>query len=299
MRFEAKQIILLLILINIIGIVVACGSTEVSVPEPSVEEVPLELSAFQVTNLTINPDEVYTGVEVVITAEVTNSGDTEDEYTAELRIHDVDGTSLPEFRGLKKVIMAPGETRLMSFLVSKKIPGTYKVTWGDVTGEFAVMKPALTQPNSPSMTTPKSVVAPDFSGVDVVTNDTISLTQFKGSAILLNFVNYGCSESLNQIVSAQLLAIRDLTKERDDFTPISIFCGCCPQAALREFALQNELKWPWILDTDYSIIAKYADYLRKYGYPTLIFIDKEQQIREVTGYNDVRSLSAKIDGISK
>lgn len=156
--------------------------------------------------------------------------------------------------------------------------------------------PNPTQPDSPKSTTPNPTIAPDFTGVDVVTNETISLTQFKGSVILLNFVNYGCSSSLNQIVSAQLLAIRDLSKQRDDFVPISVFCGCCPPDVLREFALQNGLSWPWILDTNNSILPQYADYLREYGYPTLIFIDEDQHIREVTGYCDVSTLGIKIDG---
>jgi len=146
--------------------------------------------------------------------------------------------------------------------------------------------------------TPFPTTAPDFIGVDVVTNKTISLSQFSGSIVLLNFVNYGCSSSLNQIVSAQLLAIKDLREQRDDFIPLSIFCGCCPPDVLREFAQQNDLTWPWILDTDNSIVTQYTSYLREYGYPTLIFIDGEQQIREVTGYCDISTLNVKIDEIS-
>ncbi len=68
---------------------------------------------------------------------------------------------------------------------------------------------------------------------------------------------------------------------------------------LRQFAVQNDLTWPWILDTDNSIVLKYERYLREYGYPTLVFIDKEQNIREVTGYIDTSTLSAKIDEISQ
>jgi len=81
--------------------------------------------------------------------------------------------------------------------------------------------------------------------------------------------------------------------------PLSVFCGCCPPNVLRDFAEQNELTWPWILDTDNSIVRKYAPHLREYGYPTLIFIDKEQTIREVTGYIDVSTLTMKIDEVSQ
>lgn len=140
--------------------------------------------------------------------------------------------------------------------------------------------------------------SPDFTGTDVMTGETISLSQFSGSTILLNFVNYGCSQSLNQIVSNQLLGIRNLTEQRDDFMPVSVFCGCCPEEVLRDFAEQNDLRWPWILDSDYSILRKYESYLGDYGYPTLVFIDKDQNIREVAGYTDVSELNAKLDALS-
>ncbi|MDP2932179.1 MAG: redoxin domain-containing protein [Chloroflexota bacterium] len=140
-------------------------------------------------------------------------------------------------------------------------------------------------------------MAPDFTGVDVVTGKTISLASFKGSVALLNFVNYGCSQDINNIVSAQLLAIKKLWQQRTDFLPVSVFCGCCPPEVLRQFARENGLSWPWILDTDTSIIAKYLAYVQQYGYPTLVFVDKEQYIRAVTGYSDGGSLSAELDRI--
>ncbi|MFC2066076.1 peroxiredoxin family protein [Chloroflexota bacterium] len=140
-------------------------------------------------------------------------------------------------------------------------------------------------------------MAPDFTSVDVVTNQEITLSSFKGSMVLLNFVNYGCDPSLNNVVSKQLLAIKELKSQRSDFMPVSVFCGCCTPEVLRDFAEQNDLTWPWILDTDYSIVRNYASYLRKYGYPTLIFIDQEQNIREVAGYSDLSALSSKLDQI--
>ncbi|MBC8512025.1 MAG: redoxin domain-containing protein [Dehalococcoidia bacterium] len=140
-----------------------------------------------------------------------------------------------------------------------------------------------------------TTVAPSFTATDVVTGETVSVAQFDGSVVLLNFVNYGCSSRLNQVVSAQLLGIRDLRKQRDDFTLISVFCSCCPPDVLRDFAKQNDLTWPWILDTDYSILEAYYDYLREYGYPTLVLIDKEHHITEVAGYLDLFALAKKID----
>ncbi len=295
MRYDTRQIILLFIFIVLIGIVTACSATEVSVPEQTAGKAPSEVLAFETTELAINPAEVNPGVEVIITAQVINTGDTEGIYTAGLLIDDITTATT-------KVTLAAGANQLVSFAGSMSAPGTYKVTWTELVGEFLV--PRLTGEvvvveDEPMESSDSKIAAPDFTAVDVVTGEAISLGQFNGSTVLLNFVNYGCSPSLNQVVSAQLLAIRDLKEARDDFVPISVFCGCCPPDLLREFAEENNLIWPWILDTDYSIVRKYTRYLREYGYPTLILIDKEQYIREVTGYNDVRSLDDKIDEASK
>lgn len=137
--------------------------------------------------------------------------------------------------------------------------------------------------------------APDFTGVDVITGETVSLSQFSGTVVLLNFVNYGCDPQTNQVVSAQLLAIKNLTEQRDDFIPLSVFCGCCPEETLRNFATENGLNWSWILDSDYSIIKLYIEQVNQYGYPTLIFINQNQYLVDYTGYLDVSALSAKID----
>jgi len=125
------------------------------------------------------------------------------------------------------------------------------------------------------------------------------LKQYSGKLILLNFVNYGCNPSTNDKVSAQLLAIKQLQQQRSDFVPISIFCGCCPPDVLRQFAKENSLNWPWILDTNYSIASKYAGAVQQYGYPTLIFIDKNQQINEVSGLTDIDALNASLDKIAQ
>jgi hypothetical protein len=141
-------------------------------------------------------------------------------------------------------------------------------------------------------------IAPDFTGVDVVTGRTVSLSQYEGTTVLLNFVNYGCSSSLNQIVSDQILTIKTLSDQRGDFVPLSVFCGCCPPDVLRDFAEQNGLTWPWILDTDNTIVRLYYDYLSQYGYPTLVLIDKGQLVSGVAGYTDLDTLDAMIGGLS-
>ena len=295
-RIIASCVLLLLVLM--LSLVACAGPTSApaSTPTPEPNPTPSRApAAFQVAQLAINPTEVNPEVKAIITANVTNTGQTDGDYTAELKVSDVARASLPAFFYSEKVTIAAGASQLVSVLVSRNKPGIFKVIWGELTGEFTVVKP--TEQSSPKITAPNPTTTPDFTSVDVVTNMTISLSQFKGSTVLLNFVNYGCDPSVNQIVGAQLLAIRELTEQRDDFVPLSVFCGCCPPDTLRSFAKENGLTWPWILDTDNSIVRQYADYLREYGYPTLIFIDKDQYIREVSGYCDAPTLSAKIDEI--
>ena len=137
--------------------------------------------------------------------------------------------------------------------------------------------------------------APDFSAVDIVTGETISLNNFRKSIVILNFVNYGCNSRTNEIVSAQLMNIKSLEGQLDDFTTISVFCGCCPVDTLRDFAIENGLSWPWILDSDNSIIQNYTNYVREYGYPTLVFINKDQYIFEYGGYYDTSALTTTIN----
>ena len=137
--------------------------------------------------------------------------------------------------------------------------------------------------------------APDFFGTDVVTGQSISLSQFKGQPVLLNFLDYGCSTTLNEVVSAQLRAIRDLQQQRHDFVPLSVFCGCCPPDVLRDFALRNNLNWPWVLDSDYSIIRTYSAYMGDSGYPILVFIDKEGMVVSSSGAMEIDGVSAGLD----
>ncbi|MDO8568875.1 MAG: redoxin domain-containing protein [Dehalococcoidales bacterium] len=288
MKHIIKPGTLILAVTLVFGLVAACSS-----PAPQVTSKPAASSApvpdvFKTSTLTINPSEAYAGVQIMITAKVTNTGSAATTYTPKLRIDNVSNVALPTFLYLRDATIAPGATQQMSFVVSPDNPGKYRVTWNELAGEFNVVENAAYAGNA-------TAAAPDFTGVDVVTGKKIALSQFKGSTVLFNFVNYGCDPSVNSVVSAQLLAIRELQKQRKDFVPVSVFCGCCPPDVLRNFAKQNNLSWPWILDTDNSIARKYMTYLRKYGYPTLVFIDEGGVIRDSAGYTQVSGLSEKLD----
>jgi len=141
------------------------------------------------------------------------------------------------------------------------------------------------------------VEAPSFKAKEITTGETVSLSTYAGTPVLLNFVNYGCSQGLNVIVSEQLLTIQEITSERDDFVPISVFCGCCSEDTLKAFTEENEFDWPWILDSDYTILRDYSESVGIYNYPTLLLIDGDQQIVEMMGATDAEALNEAIDKI--
>jgi peroxiredoxin len=155
-----------------------------------------------------------------------------------------------------------------------------------------------TDPLAVTANSDASGLAPDFTGVDVVTGKTVSLSQFRGKIVLLNFVNYGCSSSVNTSVSAQLLDIQNLAAKRSDFIAVSVFCGCCPASSLKQFAQSNNLDWPWILDSGNTIMPKYAAYVERYAYPTLVFIDQNGKIFDYTGLQNVQSMGQELDKIT-
>lgn len=142
------------------------------------------------------------------------------------------------------------------------------------------------------------LLAPNFPGVDVFTGQTISMQQFTGKVVLLNFANYGCSQSLNNVVSVQILAIRPLSQQRTDFVPLSLFCGCCPASVLRDHVKANNFNWLWIMDSSNSIVAKYNTHFSQWGYPTLIYIDRNGNIKEATGTTDLTTIGQKLDKIN-
>jgi hypothetical protein len=297
MKIESIRILTVIILLAFIGIVQAC--TDLSSPQVNTQTNAEEASNtrfFQVSSLTVNPPEINLGVQVIVTAQVTNTGTTANNYTPELRIDDATREVLPSFLYLDDIEIATGATELVSFMLTSNTPGIYTITWGDLSKELRVVQGD--QNDTGNYNGAIKIAAPDLTSLDVVTNQNITLSSFKGSVVLLNFVNYGCDTSLNKVVSEQLLTIRELKNQRGDFISVSVFCGCCPEEILRDFAEQNSFIWPWILDSDYSIVNDYANYLRGYGYPTLIFIDQEQYIWEVAGYSDLSTLSTKLDQLT-
>jgi len=89
---------------------------------------------FRLSNLAINPDEVDICETAVVTATLTNIGGSRGDYTAELKIDGVTNQA-------EKLTLSTGANCMLCFKVSKGLPGTYKVTIGDLSGQFTVKEP--------------------------------------------------------------------------------------------------------------------------------------------------------------
>jgi hypothetical protein len=140
MTNKAKQIVLFPIAtFAIAGLVLSCTSLNELGARPKAEAG--KATAFQLSGLSINPTEVAARDEVVVTAEVTNVTSVDDTYNAELKINNVTEAS-------DKVLVPAGKTQTLTFVIFKDAPGTYKVTLGQLAGQFAVAESIAAGPAS-------------------------------------------------------------------------------------------------------------------------------------------------------
>ena len=128
MRNKTKQMVLIpMATLAIAGLMLSCSSLTELGAKPKAETV--NSTTFQLSGLSISPDTVAARDEVVITAEVTNVNSVDDTYNAELKINNVTEAS-------DKVLVPAGKTQTLTFVIFKDAPGTYKVTLGQLTGQF-------------------------------------------------------------------------------------------------------------------------------------------------------------------
>jgi hypothetical protein len=266
-------------------------------PATPVYSIEAAANVFKVENLAVIPPEVNADVDAIITARVTNTSQTGQKYEGQVRLDNISEPALPTFLACQLIDIGPGDTKVVSVPATINSPGNYKVTLGGITQNL-VVDPINTGTSSSQVVTQAGPIpAIDFAGVDVVTGKTISLKSYRGKAILLNFVNYGCNPSVNDVVSKQLLTIKKLKDQGIDFVPVSVFCGCCPPDVLKQFAKDNNLNWPWILDSNNSIVAKYGNYVQRYGYPALVYINAQFSISETGGSVAQSALADKLNNL--
>ena len=89
---------------------------------------------FRLSDLEINPTEVNVCETAVITATLANTGGSQGSYTVELKIDGV-------INQVQKLTVPAGANCMLCFKVAKGLPGTYKVTLGNLSGQFVVKEP--------------------------------------------------------------------------------------------------------------------------------------------------------------
>ena len=106
-------------------------------------EPPPDPAKMMAANLNVNPTEVVPGQEVVVSANVCNSGGESGVKTATLFVNGIAEQS-------QTVGVSPGACKEVVFRVYKGPPGTYQVNVEGMQGQFTVVAPRIVQRNVPS-----------------------------------------------------------------------------------------------------------------------------------------------------
>jgi hypothetical protein len=151
MKNKTKQIVLIsLAAFAIAGLMLSCSSLNQLGVKPKTEAE--KSTSFQLSGLSISPAEVAARDAVVITAEVTDVTSVDGTYNAELKINDVTEASY-------KVLVPAGKTETLTFMIFKDAPGIYKVSLGQLAGQFAVAESIAAGPGNQLPAIPGQTVA--------------------------------------------------------------------------------------------------------------------------------------------
>jgi len=113
---------------------------------PSMSEIYVP-SEFSISNLIISPEVISPGGQVMVSVDVTNTGEVSGSYTVELSL---DGSPFDN----RVVFLEPGQSITVNFTVSESKPGIHVVSVDGLTGTFEV-----SEPTNPSETFPTIVAA--------------------------------------------------------------------------------------------------------------------------------------------
>jgi hypothetical protein len=119
-------------------------------------------AAFSITNLVIYPLVAEVGEPVAISANITNVGESEGNYTANLLVNDL-------LEANQTVALTAGESRLLEFSVIEDKEGNYTVKIGELLGSFNIK---AAPPVTSSITLSNALALPYESWV----GDTVNIT---------------------------------------------------------------------------------------------------------------------------
>lgn len=111
------------------------GSHEQPIGTARVDGTVTARTPFRVSSLAISPGQPNTGDKLTLTATVANMSTTRGTYTAQLRI----GPAIVETRD---IVLEANESKSVSFIITRDIPGLYRATLGQAVLDFTVADPA-------------------------------------------------------------------------------------------------------------------------------------------------------------
>ena len=109
----------------------------ITVELPSEPAYVLKATDLQITDLEINPAEVNPGEQIMVTANMVNTGDFEANYTLELKVNGI-------IKFTTEVTLPAGETGELRVSGGEQVPGTYVLDLNGVTEQFVVREAAET-----------------------------------------------------------------------------------------------------------------------------------------------------------
>lgn len=117
-------------------IVAACSgcTSTVSSSNAAAAAAPTTQANFQVLAMKVNPAIVNPGDEVTVSALISNSGNSDGDYLADLKINGITSELL-------KVNLTGGTEQSVTFQLSRDIPQIYQVKLGDRVAQFEVSAP--------------------------------------------------------------------------------------------------------------------------------------------------------------
>lgn len=103
----------------------------------------LSYTTFEIRNLRMNTNVLGPEEKIVVSAEITNTGNREGEQLVQLYIRDLSGSvtrPVKELRGFEKIFLMPKETKVVQFVITPETISMYnlKMKYGPEPGDFKV-----------------------------------------------------------------------------------------------------------------------------------------------------------------
>jgi len=127
-------------------------------------------ATFSASNLRITPEQVDIGEEVTIRALITNSGDLKGSHLVELKIDDITVAS-------RKVTLAGRASQEVSFTITARAAGTFRVAVNGLTGSFVVREAVPPPPVKPAaFIVSELIISPEKVNVGETVRITVTVT---------------------------------------------------------------------------------------------------------------------------